>query len=216
MVWRLKNILHKPQQDIHVHIFLRPKEKRKRKDRAQTSLKTKQARKPKQCSTIPVMTIPVMTNRFEEKDIQGTWNFAYVLMLLCMCPYAIIHVSISHHASVLIFDESVLMLKCMCPYDFRSKGRSKRQAIRHRWQHVRQQIPDTLAVLEIKVDDGPGRKLFNMVSSKFGVCVLMLLCVCPYVIMRISSCYHAFVLMLSCVCPHTVMIVSSFQNRWTM
>ena len=55
----------------------------------------------------------------------------------------------------------------MCPHVsfFRSKSRSTRQASRHRWKRVRQQIPDTLAVLKIKIDDKEGRKRFNFINN---------------------------------------------------
>lgn len=33
---------------------------------------------------------------------------------------------------------------------------------------------------------------------------------CPYAIMRMSVCYYAYILMLPCVCPHVIMCVSSY------
>ena len=84
----------------------------------------------------------------------------YVLMLQCMCPHASMQVS-------LCLNMFVLMFECMCPHVsfFRSKSRSKRQATRHRWGQVRQQIPDTLAVLKINIDGKEGRKRFNFVNN---------------------------------------------------
>ena len=84
----------------------------------------------------------------------------YVLMLQCMCPHASMQVS-------LCLNMFVLMFECMCPHVsfFRSKSRSKRQATRHRWGQVRQQIPDTLAVLKINIDGKEGRKRFNFVKN---------------------------------------------------
>ena len=85
---------------------------------------------------------------------------SYVLMLQCMCPHASMQVS-------LCLNMFVLMFECMCPHVsfFRSKSRSKRQATRHRWGQVRQQIPDTLAVLKINIDGKEGRKRFNFVKN---------------------------------------------------
>ena len=95
----------------------------------------------------------------------------YVLMLLCVCPYAIMRVS---HP--------------------RSKGRLRRREIRRRWNNVRTQIPRCLEELNWKLDDDEGRNFFTMVcpyvfvhvSLCFSKCVLMLVCVYPYDDMRMS------------------------------
>lgn len=46
------------------------------------------------------------------------------------------------------------------------------------------------------------------VSLRYYVCVLTLLCVCPYSIMRVSLFYYACVLTLLCMCPYPIMRVS--------
>ena len=107
-------------------------------------------------------------------------------MLLCVSPYTHMIVSLCQYACVLIN---------------RSKGRSRRQEIRQRWNLVRNKIPVTLDELNWKLDDDKGRIFFKMVCP-------YVFCMCPYAFMCVSICFLQCVLMLACVCPYDNMRMS--------
>ena len=87
--------------------------------------------------------------------IVSLYFYACVLMLICVSPYTHMIVSLCQYACVLIH-------ACLCPY----------------------------AIMRM-----PLCLIYN--------CVLMPICLCPYTYILMSLCYCAYVLMLLCVC-HTL------------
>ena len=56
------------------------------------------------------------------------------------------------------------------------------------------------------------RQMEKKGTDKVCVCFLMLLCVCPYANMIVSTYFNACVLMLLCMCPYSYVFVSLYFN----
>ena len=109
--------------------------------------------------------------------------YACVLMLMCVCPYAYLHVSLCICACV-------LMHMCMCPY-----------AYVHVSSYLNSDALGTKYLVREVVC-----KPFSLPGSDGGwllVYMVSLMCRCPYAYVHVSLYICACVLMHMCMCPHT-------------